>query len=362
MNHPGKIIRDIPPHPDNPRNSEGAFMTLKNGDILFIYSAFKGDNGLDHGFTNLKALRSTDGGETFEDDGIVLTCEGEKGVNTMSVSLLRMGNGDIGLFYLVRTTYTQMQMFMRRSSDEGKTWSERVCCTPMDGYFVSNNDRVIRLSNGRIIVPISTHRATNTPNGGFAYDSYSDLIWFGSEDDGRTFHQLRGHCALEGLAHSKNGLQEPGVVERSPGVLWGWARTDLGRQYEMFSFDGGDSWTSAQPSAFTSPCSPLCMKRLPDGRICVVWNPVPIYNGRSEFAGGIWTGGRTPLAIAFSKDDGLTFTEPLILDDDPESGYCYCAIHPVEDGLLLAYCAGGPVDKDCRARLRIRKISWEELN
>lgn len=361
MNHLGRVICDLPPCPGNPRNSEGAFLTLKNGDILFVYSAFKGESGQDHGFTDLRAMRSVDGGETFKEEGVVLTCEGEKGVNAMSLSLMRMANGDIGMFYLVRTTYTQMQLFMRRSSDEGKSWGERVCCTPMDGYFVVNNDRVVRLSNGRILIPCSSHRATKTADGGFRYDGCAEVLWFASDDDGRTFRQLEGHCALGDLAHSRSGLQEPGVIERLPGVLWGWARTDLGRQYEMLSLDGGDSWSSAQPSAFTSPCSPLCMKRLADGRICAVWNPVPIYNGRSEFAKGVWTGGRTPLVLALSRDNGLSFAPQLTLEDGPENGYCYCAIHPVEDGLLLAYCAGGPEDGSCLARLRIRKVYWREL-
>lgn len=62
------------------------------------------------------------------------------------------------------------------------------------------------------------------------------------------------------MAHSSSGLQEPGVVELKNGVLWAWARTDLGRQYEMFSMDGGEHWSDSQPSWFTGPCSPLSVK------------------------------------------------------------------------------------------------------
>jgi hypothetical protein len=34
-------------------------------------------------------------------------------------------------------------------------------------------------------------------------------------------------------------LQEPGCVELPGGVVYGYFRTDLGRQYESVSLDGG---------------------------------------------------------------------------------------------------------------------------
>jgi hypothetical protein len=72
---------------------------------------------------------------------------------------------------------------------------------------------------------------------------------------------------------------------------------------------------------------------------------------------------RTPLAAALSADDGATFSEPLILEDGAEKGcYAYTAIHPVEDGVLLAYCAGHGEDEHSLARLRIRKIRLSELD
>ncbi|MBR6791342.1 MAG: exo-alpha-sialidase [Oscillospiraceae bacterium] len=359
-NKPGKIILDLAPSPGNPRNSEGAFLTLDNGEILFIYSAFKGESNADHAYTDLKALRSYDGGETFEDAGTVLTCEGEDGVNIMSVSLLRMENGDVGLFYLVRTTYTLMRMFLRRSADGGRTWSERVCCM-RDGYYVVNNDRVTRLSDGRILLPSASHRAYMKEDGQPGYDSFSEVVWYCSDDDGYTWYELPKKCIMPASSHCRSGLQEPGVLELAPGVLWAWARTDMSRQYEMFSTDGGLSWTPAQPSWFTSPNSPLCMKRLSDGSICAVWNPVPIANGQTMYPGGTWTGGRTPLVIAFSTDNGKNFSDPVILEDEWDHGYCYTAIHEVEGGILLGYCAGGPEDVMCLCRLRIRKIRFEEL-
>ena len=151
------------------------------------------------------------------------------------------------------------------------------------------------------------------------------------------------------------------MAELKNGVLWSWARTELGRQYEMFSMDGGDNWTTCQPSRFTSPNSPLCMKRADDGKLYAVWNPIPEYNGREKVE-GIFTGGRTPMVIAASKDDGKTFTEPVAFEWDKERGYCYCAICFTRDALLLAYCAGGKAEGSCLVKTRIRRIERTQLN
>ena len=85
----GKISADIRPDlsKNNPRNSEGAFFTLKNGDILFAYSKFKGNSNADYASADICLLRSTDDGRTFGEEKTIVTCESEKAVNIMSLSL-----------------------------------------------------------------------------------------------------------------------------------------------------------------------------------------------------------------------------------------------------------------------------------
>lgn len=353
----GTVVQDLMPDltAGNPRNSEGTFLEISEDEIIFVYSRFRGHDPADQAYADLCLMRSTDGGRTFQEESIVLTCEGEGGVNMMSPSLMRMENGEAGLFYLVRITYTMTRIFLRRSADGGRTWGERVLCTPQDDFFVVNNDRVLRLSTGRIIIPVASHRA-----GEGYFDSRSEAMYFYSDDDGNSWHTSAGKCAMPHSAHCTSGLQEPGVAELKNGVLWSWARTELGRQYEMFSMDGGDNWTACQPSRFTSPNSPLCMKRADDGKLYAVWNPIPEYNGREKVE-GIFTGGRTPMVIAVSGDDGKTFTEPVAFEWDKERGYCYCAICFIKDALLLAYCAGGKAEGSCLVKTRIRRIERAQL-
>ncbi len=352
----GTMTAEIAPSPGNPRNSEGTFLELGNGELIFVYSRFKGDSANDHAFADLALMRSADGGRTWTDEGVILTCEGEGGVNMMSPGLLQMENGEPGLFYLVRLTYARTKIFLRRSSDGGRTWGKRTVCTDQEDFFVINNDRIVRLTSGRIMIPVASHRSWG---GDGRMDGNARAMFFYSDDDGATWQCSRSRCSLP-WPGSGAGLQEPGLVELSPGVLWAWARTDLCVQYEMFSVDGGENWTVCQPSRFTSPCSPLSMKRDIDGKLYAVWNPIPEYNGRRR-PGHVFTGGRTPMVIASSADNGKTFSAPTAFETDEASGYCYCAMYFTKDALLLAYCAGSEADGSCLVRTRIRRVERREL-
>ena len=79
----------------------------------------------------------------------------------MCVSLLRMKSGEIGLFYGVKYTEgnaIKMRIMMRRSADEGITWSEARLCADEHSYLVLENDRVVRLTTGTAAARISASR------------------------------------------------------------------------------------------------------------------------------------------------------------------------------------------------------------
>ncbi|MBO9607133.1 MAG: exo-alpha-sialidase [Paenibacillaceae bacterium] len=179
-----------------------------------------------------------------------------------------------------------------------------------------------------------------------------------SDDDGRSWREARSVYTLQ-APRFVSGLDEPGVVELANGTLWAWCRTETGTQYETFSHDGGDNWSVPVPSVFTSPSSPLSMKRVPgSGRLLAVWNPVPKYQTK-PFTYANW--GRSPLVAATSDDEGATWERFLTIEDDENVGFCYTAIHFTAEAALLAYCAGGADDGVCHARLRLRSIPLADL-
>ena len=54
----------LPPAQSNPRNSEGDFVTLKDGRLLFVYTHFTGGGG-DHSSAYLAGRYSSDGGKSW---------------------------------------------------------------------------------------------------------------------------------------------------------------------------------------------------------------------------------------------------------------------------------------------------------
>ena len=364
-----KLICDLPPKQGNPRNSEGAFIKTSDGRILFFYSRFKGDSCCDSATSDIYMKESVDGGESFHGEYPVLICEEENALTLMSVSLLQMQNGDIGLFYGKKEPGYQGHMFLRRSSDNGKTWSPAVQCIKEQGYFVVNNDRVIRLSDGSILIVASQHQiyADDTAENSGKVTPLTKISpgmvrFFISRDDGINWEPIGGYNALPMMSHCDSGLQEPGVIELENGIIWCYCRTDLGRQYEMFSFDSGSTWSLPTVSRFWSPTAPMSLKRTPQNSLLAIWNPIPTYEGRSMFVDGAFTGGRTPLVFALSYDEGKTFTKYHAIEDQADRGFCYTAMFFTNDALLLAYCAGGAEDRSVLARTRIRKILFSELN
>ena len=319
-------IRLLPPKEGNPRNSEGDFIQLKDGRLFFVYSHFTG-GGEDHDRAYLAGRYSSDGGETWTAEDVpVLANEG--GMNVMSVSLLRLGKGDIALFYARKNALDDNRIYMRTSADEAKTWGEPRLCIAPAGYYVLNNDRVVQLRNGRLVMPVARH---NVPGG--EWSSRGVAMCFLSDDEGNTWRT--GKTELQGQAESKSGLQEPLVVELKDNRLMMLCRTDQGSQYRSYSSDSGENWAPAEPTNIRSPLSPASVERLPKtGDLLMVWND---HSNVDESL----RAKRTPFNVAISRDEGQTWVNVKTLENDPDGWYCYTAITFWQDRILLGHCAGG---------------------
>lgn len=321
-------------HEVNPRNSEGSFVTLKDGKIMFVYSKFNGETWHDNGQADLVARYSSDGGESWSygDELIVKnTCAS----NVMSVSLLRLQSGKIALLYLKKEDSFDCRPVICFSNDEGKSWSEPAYCINKRGYFVVNNDRLIQLKNGRLFIPAAHHRNHHIEK----LAENADIVFYYSDDEGITWQESKGIMPPPD-DNPEVVMQEPGVIELNDGTLWAWTRTEMGSQYVSYSKDNGDSWSPAKPSDFTAPCSPMSVKRNPQtGDLIAVWNDINPRWNLPEATEKSW--GRTPLVIAKSYDDSKSWKDFKIIESDPTRGYCYIAIHFVDKGILLSYCCGG---------------------
>ena len=91
----------------------------------------------------------------------------------------------------------------------------------------------------------------------------------------------------------------------------------------------------------------MSIQRIPaTGDLLVVWNdhsgrwdlPGP-YMADGYSANSSW--GRTPLVLAVSSNEGKTWKKAKLIEMDHRRGFCYIAIHPTDEAVLLAYCCGG---------------------
>jgi sialidase-1 len=342
-----ETVLKLPPAAGHPRNSEGDFVVLKDGRVLFVYSHFTGGGG-DHDRAFLAGRTSSDGGQTWTDrDETIVEREGNW--NVMSVSLLRLKSGAIGLFYLRKNSLTDCRPLLRISTDEAKTWSDPIeCITDKIGYYVLNNDRAEQLSSGRLILPICHHA-----NEGGKFDGSGTILCYLSDDDGKTWRRSK----TEGQA-MKDGkrliAQEPLVIGRKDKSLLLLARSNEGSQLQSHSTDGGDTWSELVPSTIKSPLSPASIERLPSGDLLLVWND------HSQIHPAL-RGKRTPLSAAISKDDGQTWLPSRTLFDNPHGWYCYTAIEVVGGHVLLGHCAGDRRQNNGLAETHITRVPFEWL-
>lgn len=313
-------VLQLLPGDNNPRNSEGDFIALKDGRILFVYSRYLGDSGSDHAPAFLAGRYSSDGGNTWTtEDQVVVQQEGQ--MNVMSVSLLRLQNGQIALFYLVKNSMTDCKPMVRFSSDEGKTWSEAIpCIQDKEGYFVLNNARVIQLSSGRLILAVALHQV---PGG--KWNQAGRLYAYYSDDNGKTW------TSGAEVANPNNLVtQEPGLVELKDGRIMMFIRASGGVQQLSYSSDKGQTWSAIIPSNIQSPLAPATIVRIPKtGDLLLVWNNIAGREERLE--------DRTPLTVGISKDEGKTWIHVKNIESDPEGWYCYTAVHFVDNDVLLGY-------------------------
>ena len=340
-----KVVLQLPPGSNNPRNSEGDFITLKDGRILFIFSRYTGSSSSDHAPAYLAGRFSDDGGKTWSKEDVTVL-ENEGGMNVMSVSLLRLQDGNIALFYLRKNSEMDCIPMMRISTDEAKTWSASVACiTDKKGYFVLNNNRVIQLKNGRLLLAVALHES---PDGKF--NQYGRLFSYYSDDNGVTWN-----CGEEVQNPSGVIAQEPGVVELKDGTVMMFIRAGGGSQQLSYSKDKGQTWSPMVASNIHSPISPASIARIPStGDLLLVWNNNDGSNPQTK-------GKRTPLTVAVSKDEGKTWIHITDIETDPDGWYCYIAIHFTKKDVLLSYCAGSQSQRTHLSSTNVSLIRQKDL-
>lgn len=321
------------------RGATGSMVELKDGSILFAHA--NPEHWTDNTRSGVVGRLSRDRGRTWGQPFLM-----QKNVAryaTLQPSLLRLASGEILFGYDVMNRYEGADLrlydgkfYVRRSADEGATWTDPICATPAPSYHTINPDRVIQLSSGRIIVPAE---CTLALGGGEAGHMVSLCYW---SDDGHTWVRAKTWVDVGSTT------EEPGIVELKDGRLLMVFRTRTGYVGRAYSADRGDTWTDVGQFDLPSPLAPQTIKRIPQtGDLLLVWlnNTDAPGLARKEQQAMVQIGEirratgavRAPLATAVSRDEGKTWEHVRSLTSDPRGDYGYAGVSFVDDVALINY-------------------------
>lgn len=324
-----------PSVPGNWRNDGGSAVELNDSCLLLAWTDFYGpdEDDCDCQPARISAATSTDGGRSW---GKRFTLQANIGrQNVMAPSLLRLKSGRILFVFLQKNSSNDSRAMVRISSDDGKVFSApkgiEIKDAPKPAYIGFNNDRLIQLASGRVLLPI--YRKVKS-----SQDRYVSSVYY-SDDGGETW---QASSTTIDVAESRVGAQEPGVVELKDGRVLLWVRNSTGQLYSSISADRGETWSVPKPMGVSAPVAPASIKRIPStGDLLLVWNNSTKY--------------RYPLTVALSKTDGKTWHTIRNLEDNPCCTYAYVSILFVKDRCLFTYYVdartppGGPPPKPKKA-------------
>ncbi len=227
---------------------------------------------------------SADGGLTWSEP---FKGKDDKGNEVHAWALVRLSGEAIGLVFpeFGPAPRSECDLFFRRSQDDGRTWSAPVQINPQGYSAYICQDVLCRTSSGRILLPAylqfgqveepawhlrGAPYALAWVNGNLVstdahfYDpSFSASLVFYSDDDGKTWQRSSELLITLDRVRVMESAAEPSVAEVAPGRLMMIMRTRLGRYFQAWSHDNGESWTWPEPTHLAGTQVPAQLRLIP---------------------------------------------------------------------------------------------------
>lgn len=288
------------------RGADGDFYTMPDGTLVASYNGFVASvgsaGGGDASDASLNAFTSSDGGYTWS-EGEAFLLKNKGSLNILNPTYIWLATGELGLIYCEKEETEICNIYMRRSSDNGLTWSnaQRITDAPQGYTILPSGHRVLRLSSGRILLPVGY---SVTVNDVYGSDRAIGYVWY-SDDEGITWHR-----SLDALTLPHAAL-EPSVAELTNGNILLSLRTREERViYQSISTDDGLTWAQPIKTNIQSPSATNTVMSVPATKdIALFWNNDFSANGTD----------RRPLTVTISADGGMTYhnTRSLVDCDYP---------------------------------------------
>lgn len=227
---------------------------------------------------------------------------------TWNPVLFQVPGGDLLLFYKVGPSPAAWWGMIKRSGDNGVTWSEAEKLP--DGIIGPVKNKPILLNDETLLCPVSVE-------GEGGWRVHFEM----TKDFGKTWEKT--DAINDGKIYS---AIQPSILVHEDGSLQAVSRTKNAVISSTFSFDNGKTWSLMQPSGLPNNNSGFDGVTLKDGRQLLVYNHVKTPVNAPK-------GYRTPLNIAVSKD-GKHWEAALILEDSEISQYSYPSVIQTSDGLV----------------------------
>jgi predicted neuraminidase len=219
--------------------------------------------------------------------------------------LFQPSDGPLLLFYKVGPSPQRWWGMLRRSNDQGITWSEAERLP--DGILGPIKNKPVELPGGELLCPSSTETPSAISDWRVHFERTPDL--------GKTWTKVSPAAST---ADATIHAIQPSVLRHSDTRLQAIGRTRSGRLFETWSNDGGASWSEVTLTELRNPNSGTDALTLADGRHLLVYNDTPR--------------GRTPLNVALSTD-GKSWKNVVTLETD-KGEYSYPAVIQTSDGLV----------------------------
>lgn len=222
--------------------------------------------------------------------------------------LYQVPGGELLLFYKIGPNVAGWTGWMKRSKDNGHTWSDREALP--QGYLGPIKNKPVLIGN-QLICPSSTEKNGWKVHFEITTDWGKTWTKTDSINDGKTVSAI-----------------QPSILRYADGSLQVLCRSRNRTINESWSHDGGKTWSPMKASSLPNNNSGTDAVTLKDGRQLLVYNHVKpdpsLPNGK---------GARTPLNVAVSKD-GKNWEAALVLEDSPVSQYSYPSVIQTSDGMV----------------------------
>jgi predicted neuraminidase len=219
--------------------------------------------------------------------------------------LFRVADNLLLLFYKVGPSPSGWWGMVKRSTDDGHTWSEAQRL--MDGILGPIKNKPVRLTDGTIIGGSSTESPDRPSQWRVHFER--------SGDRGQTWTRIEPGPAPDG---KEIDAIQPSVLIHPRGRLQAVGRTRSDHVFETWSEDGGKSWTPLALTVLPNPNAGTDAVTLRDGRHVIVYNHT--------------AKGRSPLNLSVSRD-GKLWEAALVLESETGE-YSYPAVIQTRDGVV----------------------------